>query len=274
MPSSFVFHIRNAHPGDMVAVLATLEACPNLSTIDEVVSGAETLGFTIRDRARLEALMTARELQLVETSANLLTDKGKTLSELEMNKPDLFPDIVHGFQYSLWNKKESRAYCFSWSYREICKFLWQRGTYRADSRGRKSIASETEGLAQMQFERTNIVLSSKSVGGALLWLGELVPNVIDQSSALFTRRTFCSPELFVLGIDFAYRLSEMDYGVNLLLGDEERDAICQVCLVEPESFDRVLDYATAQFDYLEQGIGGGWGRYLTLHRAPRLRDFI
>ncbi|HET60118.1 MAG TPA: hypothetical protein ENN32_07095 [Chloroflexi bacterium] len=274
MPSDFVFHIRNAHPGDMVAIFATLDTYPNLSTIDEVVSYAETLGFTIRDRARLEALMTARELNLVETDANLLTTRGKLISELEMNKPDLFPDIVHGYQYILWDEKVPQIHCFSWTYRTICNNLWQRGAFKVDSQGKKDLASEIEGLARMRFERSDISVSTKTVGGTFLWLDELFPRVIKQSSELFSRRTFCPPELFILSADFVYRLYETDYGVNFLLTDERRDAICQVCLLEPDSFDRVLEYAVAQFDYLEKGIGGGWGRYLTLYRAPTLEDFV
>lgn len=274
MVSDFAFHIRNAHPGDMVAALAALEASPELSTIAEVVDYAETLGFTIRDRVRLEALITARELDFVEADANVLTDKGKAISELELNKPDLFPDIVHGYQYALWTKKRPHLYCFSWAYREICKFLWRQGTFKVDSQSKKDIASEIEGLARLHFGRSDIALSTKSVSGAFLWFEELVPNVINLSSDLFTRRTFCSPELFVLGIDFVYRMGEMDYGVNLLLSDEQRDAICQVCLLDSDSFDRVLEYTTSQFDYLEKGIGGGWGQYLTLYRTPALSDFV
>jgi len=59
-----------------------------------------------------------------------------------------------------------------------------------------------------------------------------------------------------------------------LLSEDKLEAICQVCLLDPEGFDRVLDYALAQFDYLEKGIGGGWGNYLLLKRQPRLEDFL
>ena len=274
MSSNFVFHIRNAHPGDMVTILATLEAYSGLSTVNEIVDQADSLGFTIRDRARLEALITARELGFVETDKNLLTAKGKAMAELEMNNPDLFPDIVHGYQYTLWDKKHSPSHCFSWTYREICKHLWQLGTYKINPQSKKDLTSEIEGLARIEFDRSDIALSTKSMGGALLWLEELIPSVIDQSSELFTRRTFCPPELFVLGVDFVYQTNEIDYGVNLLLGEEQRNVICQVCLLEPDSFDRVLEYATIQFDYLEKGIGGGWGQYLTLYRTPVVGDFV
>lgn len=272
MANEFVFHIRNAHPGDMAAVLATLDAQPGLGTKAEIVGQAEMLGFTIRDRQHLDALITARDLNLVRREQNALTDNGRTLAQLEVNKPDLFVDIVHGLQYTLWDKRCPGIYCFSWSYRALCQMLWHSGTMMTGNR--QEIASEIEGQARTVFSQLGISLSQKSIGGALLWLIELRPEVMDNEGTRFTRRTFCHPELFVLGVNFVYRDQGVDYGANLLLSDEWRDAISQVCLLEPTGFDRVLEYVVAQFDYLEKGLGGGWGRYLTLHRAPKLEDFV
>lgn len=274
MPNDFVFHVRNAHPGDLIAALTALNGSDDLTTIDSVVSCAETLGFAIRDRARLEALGTARDLGLVQVDANILTDQGRLVLDIEMAKPDLFPDIVHGYQYALWNRRKPSSHCFSWTYREIVNSLWRRRVFTMDSQGRKLLASEIEVLARTQFGRADISLSAKSIGGASLWIDELLPEVIDPSTAQFGLRSFCAPELMAIAVDFVYRQSEMDYGANLRLGDEQRDAICQVCLLDPAGFDRVLDYATAQFSYLEKGIGGGWGRYLTLYRSPALIDFV
>lgn len=271
MADEFVFHIRNAQPGDMAAVLATLDLHPGLPTIEEIVEQAERLGFTIRDRKRLEALVTARDLRLVERSENTLSSEGRVLAQLEMVKQDLFADLVHGLQYTLWSEHQPSAHCFSWSYRTLCSILWQAGTLaQAD---RRNLASEVESRARATFSRSDIAFSPKSVGGALLWLAELSPPVLKED-ARFTRRAFCPPELFVMAVDFVYRSQGMDYGANLLLTDERRSDVCRVCLLDPANLERVLDYAVAQFDYLERGVGGGWGRYLTLHRTPHLEGFI
>lgn len=272
MIDEFVFHIRNAHPGDLAAVLVTLEAYPGLETKGEIVEQAEVLGVSIHDRQHLDALITARDLKLVEREQNSLTDDGRTLIRLEMNKPDLFADIVHGLQYTLWDERRRGTNCFSWSYRTLCRLLWHSGTTATNNR--RDMASEIETQARTAFSRPDIAFSSKSIGGALLWLAELEPRVLFEGNTLFRRRAFCSPELFVLGVDFVHKTNGVDYGANMLLGDERRDAICQVCLLEPEAFDRVLDYAVAQFTYLEKGLGGGWGRYLALHRPLSLKDFI
>ncbi|MDZ7378727.1 MAG: hypothetical protein ONB06_05200 [candidate division KSB1 bacterium] len=270
MGEEYVFHIRNASPGDMLAALATLDAYPGTPSIAEIVARAQRLGFVIRDQQRLEALMTARDLGLVERDDNILTADGRVLVQIEMAKPDLFVDLVHGLQYVLWDKQNPGADCFSWSYRVLCQILWQGGN--TDLEDRRALAAAVEGRARSTFGRPEISFSPKSVGGAILWLSELSPPVLE--GAHFARRSFCPPELFVLALDFVYRSDEIDYGANLRLTEERRDEVCQVCLLDPRGFDRVLDYAQAQFDFLERGVGGGWGRYIALQRPPRLEDFL
>lgn len=267
-----MFHIRNAPPGDLAATLATLESYPQLSTVSEVVEQAESVGFIIQDRRRLEALVTARDLGLVHQDRNALTERGEVVTRLELHKSDLFVDVIHALSYTLWSSGQEERNCFSWSYRALCKMLWRVGDGRLASR--RDLASEVEAQARTAFSRPDIAFSPKSIGGALLWLSALTPPVLDEEETRFSRRAFCPPELFVWAVGFVYRTQGIDYGVNLLLSDENRDAICQICLLEPERLDRVLDYAVAQFDYLHKGIGGGWGQYLALDRAPELKDFI
>lgn len=271
MASEFVFHIRNAPPEDMAAVLTTLDSYAGLESVAEIVKQAEGLGFRIRDRQRLEALTTARDLGMVIPEKNILTDTGRMLARLEMNKPELFTDVVHILQYTLWDHRQLKANCFSWSYRTVCQMLWHSGT--ATLASRRDMASEIEAHAREFFARPDIVFSPKSIGGALLWIADLDPPVLFENDKLFARRTFCSPELLLLGLDLLYRIDEIDYGANLLVSDERRDAVCQACMLEPDGFDRVLDYAVAQFSYLKKGLGGGWGRYVTLQRPPKLEEF-
>jgi hypothetical protein len=272
LTNQFIFHIRNAPPGDLAAALATLKNYPELSKISKVVEQAESMGFVIQDHRRLEALITARDLGLVHQDRNILTSKGEVVARLELHKSDLFVDVVHGLLYTLWSPRQKGRNCFSWSYRALCKMLWEGGNGELASR--RDLASEIEAQARTAFSRPDMAFSPKSVGGALFWLSEITPPVLNEEETRFSRRAFCPPELFIMAVDFVYRAQEIDYGVNLLLSDENRDAICQVCLLEPERFDRVLGYAMAQFDYLHKGIGGGWGQYLALERAPTLEEFV
>jgi len=272
MTEDSVFHVRNAHPGDMVAVLSTIDTHPNLPTVGGVLERAEELGFAIRDRQRLEALATARDLGFVHPAQNRVTRRGKWISQLAFRKPELFSDVVHYFQYTLWDRAQPTAHCFSWTYRTLCELFWGSGHYPISDR--RSLAAQLDAAARSVFNRDDIALSAKTVGGVLLWLAELVPAVLDHDQHLFIRRGFCAPELFVLALDEVFRSEVSEYGTNLLITEETRDRICQVCLLDPEAFDRVTGYAVAQFDYLEQGVGGGWGRYLLLKRKPKVEDFL
>jgi hypothetical protein len=272
LTSDYTFHIRNANPNDMVAVLLILEEHPGLNTISEIVDCADTIGLSIRDRQRLEALTTARDLRLIEQYRNELTELGQLIVKIELYKPEIFADIIHGLYYYCWKPQTPNLNCFSWSYRTLCQMLWSAGSFEIDNR--RDLASKIETQARQTFGHSDITFSSKSIGGALLWLKALEPKIIDEVSDRFTRRDFCPPELFVMSLDFVYMEETADYSANILLNDTTKDLICQMCMLEPRSFDRILEYAIVQFDFLESGIGGGWGQYITLHRQPTLRDFV
>lgn len=272
MGNEYVFHIRNAQPGDLAAILDTLDVHPDLNSITDIVETAESMGYSILDRIRLEALATARDIGLIDEKKNTLTKQGITLASLELNKPDLFPDIVHGLLYTLWDKAKPADNCFAWSYQTICRMLWQSGTTEIDDRAQ--MASKVESEARNAFGRADIVFSSKSVGGAYLWLSQLQPYVIYEIDKRFKRRTFCPPELFIMAVNDLYLRNSIDYSANLLLNEVNREEICQACMLEPTSFDRVLDYAVAQFPYLSKGMGGGWGYYINLQCQTNLADFV
>lgn len=253
----------------MIAALTVLQAQPGLST-DAIVERAESVGFVIRDRARLEALATARDLGFVEDTQNQLTEMGEQIIELEALKPQLFADIVHGFQYVLWTDDQPAENCFSWTYRAMCHQLWQQGDANRD---RREWASLLEAKVQDTFQRNDIALSPKSIGGVLHWLSALQPPVLDGDDR-YRNRQFCPPELFLLATDYVFRSAGVDYGANLLLADGQQQVICQMCLLDPQGFERVLQYAVAQFNILDKGIGGGWGYYLTLQRPVTLADLL
>ncbi|MCZ7554453.1 MAG: hypothetical protein M5U05_18055 [Anaerolineales bacterium] len=266
MAEASSFHVRNAQPDDLLAALTVLQAYPGLSSVADIAVRAETMGLSIRDRLRLEALMTARELGLVHGDSNELTLDGEKALELEGQKPELFGDIVHGLQYMLWVPFQQWEHCFSWTYQAVCRSLWRQVRVEVDPR---ILASELEVEARTQFARNDIALSGKSVRGVLMWLRELRPRVISEDDNYLSRH-FCPPELFLLALDYVYRSEVADYGTNLLLNEERRDAICQMCLLDTEAFDRVLQYAVGQFPILQRGIGGGWGHYMSLERRVTL----
>lgn len=258
-----------ANPDDLKAIILTLKDNPGLKR-EEIVKKAEDLGYVIHDKKRLEALTLARNLNLIEKRRNSLTTKGSLVYELINKNYTLFPEIIHGLQVTLWNPNNKKNTAFSWSYREVCRILWNFGAL--NNVNNSEIASEIINQAIEVFG-TNIAFSNKSVLGILHWLERLHPPILTKKnkSYSFKRRNFCPPELFVLVVDYLYR--NRDYGSNLLLTENVQEEICWMSLIEVSGFDRVLEYATRQFEYLEAGIGG-WGRYLTLHRKPTLEDFV
>ena len=277
--ADYVFHVlHNARPEYEMDILTILQDSQE-PTYENILSEGNSLGLTIGSQVRTERMLKdilqpLRDLGLVERRQIKLTGSGHTLARIVHDIPNLFPDIFHYLYYSTWEPRQKAQKCFSWSYRTLCNHLWEQGTTVLN---KKNLASFISTKASQLFQIRNVSFSQSSVQGVTVWLESLFPSVIhsgDTSEEVFSRRPFCPPELFILGIDFVYQTQEIDYGVNLLLSDERRDAICQVCLLDPTGFDRVLEYAVAQFDYLEQGTGGGWGRYLTLRRAPRLEDFL
>jgi hypothetical protein len=268
---NYVFHVRNAHPEDMVAILTTLETYPGLTSAS-ILEHAETMGFAIRDRQRLEALMTARDLGLVENQDNQLTPLGTAFETLAQGKPALFANLIHYLTYTLWSEACPGQYCFSWTYRNCCDLLWQAANLILQDR--RKIAADIVATAKHVFGLDSISLSPKSIGGILLWLMRLEPRVCDEEGMTFFRRTFCPPELFVLAVDYLYGLEGATYGSNVLLDQRRREIICKVCLLDPARFERVLDYAVPQFPYLERGVGGGWGTYVLLQQKPEIEGFL
>ncbi len=270
MVEKISFHIRNANPDDMRALLWVLNEQSGLSSIQEIVSIAEKKGFRINDRKRLESLATAKDLGLVDENEYRLTEIGDSLVRIDQNKPDLFSEIIHGLQYSLWSEEFPSKFGFSWSYRTICDMLWDFNIPGVTDT--RQIASEVESRIRTSLGLSDVPFSIKSVGGAFLWINSLAPSVIDQIKKGFRRRLFCSPELIVMAVDYLYQKQKMEYQSSLLLTEEKKDSICRFCLLDVDGFERVLSYAVQQYAFFEKGIGGGWGRFLTLKHHPTLKE--
>jgi len=274
----YVFHVlHNARPEYERDLLELLSA-GYVNSYDEVLRKGLEFGLSIGSQVRTERLLKdilqpMRDLGFILRQRIELGESGKILVSLLRSKPSLFPEMVHFAYYTTWDKQTPEANCFSWSYRQLCQHLWYQGQVAIDS---TVFASVISSAAIKRFGISRVSFSSQSVNGILNWLGAFsVPVILDIDGELvFSHRAFCPPELFIMAIDFVYRTQEIDYGANLLLNDEPREAICQVCLLDPERFGRVLEYAVAQFDYLHKGIGGGWGQYLVLDHAPSMEEFI
>lgn len=285
MPLMFAF--RNAHPEDMIAILHTLNAYPDLSNNQEIRDKVKELGFTIIDYEKLNALITARDLFLVHKSKNVLTEKGNLIVQILEKKESLFMEILHYLLYSTWNPNVDRKEnCLSWTYRNLCRILWNMVTLSIDIDTRRHFASQLADKAKSEFIEDiekkdgiqDVSINRLSISNILRWIKKLEPSCLSESGKRelsFTRRPFCPPELMIMVIDFLYREKGIPYASNMLLTEENIDELCCACLLDPDAFEEVLNWTTRQFDFLKSSIaGGGWGRHLTLMRKPELTDLI
>jgi hypothetical protein len=139
---------------------------------------------------------------------------------------------------------------------------------------KESLASQLKSLISLTFPSATPSIGGDTVRATLSWLRTLDPPCFSNDDTIFSRRGFCPPELLLLAVDFVYREDKVPYSSNLLLNDEVRDDICRVCLLAPESFEEMLSWTLAQFDFLKRSVGGGWGSYLLLSKKPELTDLV
>lgn len=279
----WVFHVRhNAKPVTVKETLLILDGHSDIS-INEILAIGQERGYTIGTTAKSaqsvkeNPIQTARDLGLVEPDRYALTELGRQVVHLLALKHKTANELLHFLHYSVWRPEYPERMCFSWSYRTACDLLWESSPVQID---RNQLASQLADVAREQFGIGNVSLSRDSVQGILNWLFELDPPVLEKKKVdnkdviVLTRRNFCLPEILVSAVDYLHRCRQVNYQTNLLLDPDKRDAICRSCLLDPTGFDSALDWACGQFDFLSQGTGGGWGRYLVLARPPTLADFM
>lgn len=275
--NQYVFHVRhNSRPDSIQAFLELVSEYPGADDETLIEYGAaqgSSIGTSINSAQSLRenVAQCLRDFDLLEAKQNQLTVKGASFRDLVYTKPPLLAEVMHYFFYSTWQQSESAKNCFSWSYATTVQLLW--ASIQLDIHQQR-LADDVAALAKQTFPDVDISLGERSIRGVLHWLRPLSPAVLDErdNTKRFKRRSFCPPELFVLAVDHIYGRKGVQYGSNLLMEPEIQEQICQICVLEPEGFERVAEYATLQFPFLAQGMGGGWGSYLRLDRAPSLDD--
>lgn len=271
------FHVRhNARPELIQAFLELISEYPGADDESLIEYGAvqgSYIGTAVNSAQNMRegAAQYLREFGIVERKQNRLTAHGESLCKLMYSKPALFAEMMHYLFYSTWRSTEPERNGFSWSYATIINLLWSQSQGTIDL---KKLANEVEAAVNQRFPDVNVSISPDSMRWVYNWLPILKPEIITErgNTRHFSRRSFCPPELFVFAVDYVYQSRTIPYESNLLIEPDIQEMICRVCVLEPESFERVADYAVLQFPFLKRGMGGGWGSYLLLERAPALQD--
>jgi len=217
------FHIQhNITPSIVIALLKSPEAIPtrlpiSVKTWDKVGKAfVQQLGILARDGS--------------------LAPLGERLRDLMKSHPDLLAEVIHGHLYTAY--KFDFGVRFSFAYATICDWLWERREVALTG----EVLSELVGLvAQSGAEfygipETEIAFSTNSVRGALNWLKELNPPVIERSELIkrliFRRRKHCHPLTVAWALSAWYRLNGIEVSEWLIWQSELEEFLSRCLLLD------------------------------------------
>ena len=276
--TNLAIHISpDANPVSILALIDVLAQHKSTvwPTVQELLEFAEAQGVG----SRTEIQFTATQLGLLER-----TEKGIGISPqglaLSAIKEEVRGDILHFLMYTRWQEKAPLVFLPSWSYKTGCDTYWRAGRIDLTSQFLDRQVEEIINIAEAtftelgvrQFEK--ISFSRKSLHGLHRWLEALQPPVLEENT--FSRRAFCPPELLLLAIGYAVQDEDAAVEMDILLSRQKREAICRLCLLEPEALDRALDWMLPIFPHvISPGTSAGfYGRFIRLHKLPTLADVV
>lgn len=267
----------DANPVNISALISTLAQDRErfFASVQELLHFSEAQGIG----ARTEMQHTATQLGLlVRTSGGItISEDGMTLAAI---KEGVQGDILHYLIYTRWHEADPLSFLPSWSYRTSCDSYWNTQRLRLTDEYLDQQVGEIINMAEMTFtemgfeEIGTISFSRKSLVGLHNWLYALNPPVIEDG--VFSRRSFCHPELLLLAIGYVMRDEDAATETDILLSHDKRAAICRICLLEPDALDRTLDWMIPIYPkVIEPGTSAGfYGRFIRLHKIPTLADVV
>lgn len=275
--SRITFHMPSEGAPDKILPLLRAMYRANISfeTVKELMNFAKEHG--LGDRSEMQVV--AHAIQLLQKNKDghiQLSPQGNAVVRL---KETVQTDVVHFLLYTTWQKTNPQENSFLWSYKEIVNWCWDRNGIDVIESA-NLIAEETNNRTQEFFSNipgydfSEVSFSPKSVRGVRKWIEALIPPVIENN--IFTRRTFCSPELVLLATGWVAQQTEGEIGIDFLITPPRREAICRLCLLESNSLDNVLDWMVPNYpQVLQPGTTAGvYGRYLRFEKWPEMVDLL
>ena len=251
-------------------------------TIRQMVRTALENGYEVTDTANYEISQLLHEWKLADKQDRVLTPEGEAFYSLWETKRSVAVDFLHGRQYGLWTQNQPDQNIASWAYKNICDYLWARQTLPDRDRDLVAYINDLRASDEVVIPRDiGSAFSNKSINDAYDWLMPLDPPVLvageaggnSFKGATFTRRAFCSPALFVMGLGYIVRESNTEFGDLVKIDDTRKHAACCFSLIDETGFDLMLDEALRQVPYLS--AQRDWdGIYVVLNQEPKVEDFL
>lgn len=269
------FHVdHDVRPVHVMAVLQQMSPFVGDVRATLLADLAES-GYTINPHHLFWNLKVLRMLGLTDvdekTESWRLTKRGVYLRALAAWNPRTFYDMMHYLYYTTWDFGDRETATFSWTYQTVCNLLWQRRPTIIDGKG---LAIEVRDRALHDFELDSVSITDYAVDGVYNWLRVLDPAFAWTDTKSRRRETnagrpACTPELFLMAVDYLYRIKNVPHNRPMLMDDDKIAIVCRLCLLDPLKWKSVLNRTIEQFAILHR-MGSASGPQLTLERAPRL----
>ncbi len=263
----WVFHIQQNLTAARLQVVLTevVKPQPDVGTI----AADSGLSISVLEKTVFPFM---RQAGLLDSHGLAPTELGRRLHQLAaQHSPALLAEAMHHWLYIAHHLNPTKR--FSWAYAQVINALWRRGEFRLDS----TAIAQLVGMVVEEAHRTfgvpleQIAFSRDSVRGVLNWLQAMDPSPIlhQDRLAIFRRRYFCHPPVFLWAVDFLYQINNTAYGVRLFLTPERIDQLCQLCVLEPHGLENVLQACQRFSDGFQRGLfecgtQGGFGRWISL----------
>ncbi len=269
------FHVdHDVRPAHVTAILKALSPFVG-ETRPQLLAYLAANDHPINPHYLLWNLKVMRALGLADaderTDSWRLTRRGVYLSALAEWNQRAFHDMMHYLYYAAWDCGDREAATFSWTYQTVCNLLWQRRPSVIDG---KALAAEARDLARKLFGYDDVSITDYAVDGVYNWLRMLNPPFAWTDTRKRRRetnggRSDCTPELFLMAVDYLYRTRSIPYGQTATLNDERTGDICRVCLLDPLRVRAVLGRTVERFAVLRRFASPN-GLQVLLERPPRL----